>query len=131
MVKSILDIGNSKYKIDSKALCHFLEEAKQNSYEDAPDARQASEKTNDADSKVYTEGELEHTLLEVMQLYREYAKTENVDDLVSLKCKLEEVSFRYKSMALAEEVLSINSCLPYERRISGYKTQKGGDGLNR
>ncbi len=66
--------------------------------------------------------------MEVMQLYNEYARTENLDVLVRLKDKLEQVSLRYKSVALAEEVLNINSCLPYERRVPSSSRPDGFNG---
>ena len=54
---------------------------------------------------------------EVLSLYQDYQRCQNIEVLVKLKCRLQDVSVRYKSHVLAEEVLSINSCLPYELRI--------------
>lgn len=90
MEKYIFDIGRTKYKINTDAFAVLIEEGHR---------------------------EIERTFDEVMQLYREYARTGSADVLVSLKCRLEEVSSMYGSVALAEEVLHINSCLPYERRV--------------
>ncbi|WP_129126390.1 hypothetical protein [Geomonas oryzae] len=112
MVRSILDIGNAKYKIDRLALCRFREEARRNA-----DAGADERKAEPCDARPSIEESLDCVFMEVMQLYNEYARTESLDVLVRLKDKLEQVSLRYKSVALAEEVLNINSCLPYERRV--------------
>ncbi|WP_136525812.1 hypothetical protein [Geomonas ferrireducens] len=112
MVRSILDIGNAKYKIDRLALCRFREEARRNA-----DAGADERKAEPRDVRPSIEESLDCVFMEVMQLYNEYARTESLDVLVRLKDKLEQVSLRYKSVALAEEVLNINSCLPYERRV--------------
>ncbi|WP_224982805.1 hypothetical protein [Geomonas agri] len=108
MVRSILEIGNAKYKIDKMALGRFKDEVRQNWN------KEGSEVTV---PEVSLDESLDEVFLEVMQLYNEYAKTECIDVLLRLKDKLEQVSLRYKSVALAEEVLNINSCLPYESRI--------------
>lgn len=118
MVKSILGIGNAKYKIDCNALTRFKLEAQQ--YVVASAALYGDEAEGPSDCGAGTlpvDASLETIFAEVMQLYNEYARSESLDVLVRLKCKLEQVSLRYKSLALAEEVLSINSCLPYERRV--------------
>ena len=89
MQKYIFDIGRAKYQLNTEAFSPLRDGG----------------------------NEVDEVFEEVMQLYREYARTGSMDVLVSLKCRLEEVSLRYRSMALAEEVLAINSCLPYERRV--------------
>ncbi|GFO66030.1 hypothetical protein M1B72_14075 [Geomonas paludis] len=111
MVRSILEIGNAKYKIDRIALGRFRDEVRQNW------SRESAEAAPEAGGDVTLDESLDAVFLEVMQLYNEYAKSESIDVLLRLKDKLEQVSLRYKSLALAEEVLNINSCLPYERRI--------------
>ncbi|QWV94907.1 hypothetical protein KP004_06935 [Geomonas oryzisoli] len=112
MVRSILEIGNAKYKIDRIALGRFKDEVRENWNQESAGA--AEQETGRA---LTLDESLDAVFLEVMQLYNEYAKTESIDVLLRLKDKLEQVSLRYKSLALAEEVLNINSCLPYERRI--------------
>lgn len=122
MVRSILDIGNAKYKIDRLALCRFREEARRN-----VDAG-ADERKAEPHASTSIEETLDCVFMEVMQLYNEYAHTESLDVLVRLKDKLEQVSLRYKSVALAEEVLNINSCLPYERRVPSSSRPDGFNG---
>lgn len=95
MVRSILDIGNARYRIDRNALRRFIAQAQDSVAEESLDA----------------------IFSEVMGLYGEYAVTGKLEVLMKLKCKLEQVSLRYKSLELAEEVLNINSCLPYEWRV--------------
>ncbi|MBU5636963.1 hypothetical protein KOM00_09470 [Geomonas sp. Red69] len=112
MVRSILEIGNAKYKIDRLILGRFKEEVRQ--HWTKGDAGVEAPVPGPAPS---LDESLELVFKEVMQLYNEYAKTESIDVLLRLKDKLEQVSLRYKSLALAEEVLNINSCLPYERRV--------------
>ncbi|MBU5612766.1 hypothetical protein [Geomonas azotofigens] len=112
MVRSILEIGNAKYKIDRIALGRFKDEVRQNWTKVSPDVA-----VPEAGRELSLDESLDAVFKEVMQLYNEYAKTESIDVLLRLKDKLEQVSLRYKSLALAEEVLNINSCLPYERRI--------------
>lgn len=124
MVRSILEIGNAKYKIDRLALCRFREEARRNAGNGADE--RVAEPCEELRTSI--EESLDLVFMEVMKLYNEYARTENLDVLVRLKNKLEQVSFRYKSVALAEEVLHINSCLPYERRVPG---SSGSGGCNR
>ena len=114
MVKSILEIGNAKYKIDRVALLRFKEEARNNAAADIDGLGDGTETEQGGDC---LDESLERVFNEVMYLYNEYARTESVDVLVGLKRKLEQVSLRYRSVALAEEVLNINSCLPYERRV--------------
>ncbi|MBJ6751248.1 hypothetical protein [Geomonas anaerohicana] len=111
MVRSILEIGNAKYKIDKIALGRFKEEVRQNW------GKESAEAAPETGRDLTLDESLDAVFLEVMQLYNEYAKSESIDVLLRLKDKLEQVSLRYKSLALAEEVLNINSCLPYERRI--------------
>ena len=126
MDKRILDIGNARYKINRKALCQLMEQVKRNAATGAPDAcRGAKEGACNADEeKICADESLECIFTEVMLLYNEYARCESMDALIRLKCKLEEVSLRYRSLVLAEEVLNINSCLPYERRIPRDKAEK-------
>lgn len=114
MVRSILEIGSAKYKIDKYALGRFKEEVLQN-VPAVDDEGEAVAETSGCSGSL--DESLEQVFAEVMQLYNEYARSESIDVLLRLKDKLEQVSMRYKSMALAEEVLNINSCLPYERRI--------------
>ena len=118
MVKSILEIGNARYEIDRDALRRFMREAQQSAAmqgvpdigeQQSPDGREAE--AFSADESIDT------IFIKVMQLYNEYAMSGSLDALIKLKCKLEQVSARYKSFALAEEVLNINSCLPYEWRV--------------
>jgi hypothetical protein len=119
MVKRIVDIGNSKYKIDGHALCVFMEEARSNAAGNPSlaDCQAARGQCGPGEAKAAADGELEHVLAEVILLYNEYSRSESIDVLVRLKLKLEQESSRYRSLALADEVLSINSCLPYELRV--------------
>lgn len=120
MVKSILEIGNAKYKIDRLALGRFKEEARQNAMAGSDERELLPEMASGGAS---LDESLDTVFQEVMQLYNEYARSESIDVLMRLKDKLEQVSLRYRSLALAEEVLNINSCLPYERRVpSGSRT---------
>jgi hypothetical protein len=110
MDKRIFDIGCAKYKIDTEALRVMIEESR----ESACASGDAQEADNGADR---ISPSSEQAFLEVMELCKEYSRTQSLDVLVKLRSKLEEVSMKYRSMAMAEEVLTINSCLPYERRI--------------
>lgn len=123
MVRSILEIGNAKYKMNRVALCRFREEARRNA--GAGEDESGGEPLVSVSLSV--EESLDCVFFEVMQLYNEYARTESLDVLVRLKNKLEQVSLMYKSVALAEEVLNINSCLPYERRVPS-SSRPGGFG---
>ncbi|HBG05295.1 MAG: hypothetical protein A2075_20730 [Geobacteraceae bacterium GWC2_58_44] len=117
MDKRIYDIGHARYKINLDALSALIEEGRNQEAQNPPGAC-CSEEPRDAEAaKVCNERELDCIFSEVMQLYREYTRSGSMDVLVTLKCRLEEVSLRYRSFALAEEVLCINSCLPYERRV--------------
>lgn len=129
MVKCILDIGNAKYKINRDALSLFIQEAQQQgaSPSDADGCREQGSPECEAGSFL-VDAALESIFKEVMQLYHEYARSESLDVLVRLKCKLEQVSLRYHSLALAEEVMNINSCLPYERRVRSNDFQSGSEG---
>lgn len=121
MVKTILEIGNARYTISRTALSRFRDEARQ--YAEGESAPDESEVSADADLGYSSvDGSLDLVFTDVMRLYNEYAMTESLDVLVKLKRKLEQVSLRYKSVALAEEVLQINSCLPYEKRVPLNKT---------
>lgn len=121
MVKSILAIGNAKYEMDRSALLRFRREARQSS---APQDPQPGMVPGSEPLPLGAEETVDASFDEVMQLYNEYARSQNLGVLVELKSKLEQVSLRYKSVALAEEVLNINSCLPYEWRV-GCFTRKG------
>lgn len=118
MVRSILDIGNAKYEIDTDVLSRFKEEAQRHAVTlDDPYHGEEGSRHDCENGSFSVDASLDNAFDEVMQLYNEYSRSENLDVLVMLKCKLEQVSLRYKSVTLAEEVLSINSCLPYERRV--------------
>ena len=114
MDKRILDIGCAKYQIDRNALFRFMEEAAGNR-ENPRCGSEAGE--SDAAANLCADRAVEGIFWEVLELYNEYNETSSLDTLLQLKCRLEEASLRYRSLPLAEEVLSINSCLPYERRI--------------
>lgn len=117
MVRSILEIGNAKYKIDRYALSRFKQEARQHAACNTEAGAEIGVLPFGGSDGSSVDASLDAVFGEVMKLYNEYARTESLDVLVLLKCKLEEVSLRYRSLALAEEVLNINSCLPYERRV--------------
>jgi hypothetical protein len=110
MEKNIFDIGSGRYTFDENTLDSFIQEAKNRTSDFGlpetigPDA-------------VPNEAEIERILAELMSLYQDYVQCQSIELLVTLKCRLEEVSIRFKSHVLAEEVLTINSCLPYEQRI--------------
>lgn len=113
MDKRIFDIGHARYKLNVEAFSDLLGEK-------LP-VQECSSRlgTQATGSESCCDPELEAVFNQVMQLYREYARTGSMDLLVRLKCRLEEVSLRYRSVPLAEEVLQINSCLSYERRVPG------------
>ncbi|ACH39774.1 hypothetical protein Gbem_2770 [Citrifermentans bemidjiense Bem] len=119
MVRTILEIGNAKYEINCDALKRFMREARQSAVLRG-ELEDDKEKvlTYAAGAKAPVEASIDMVFDEVLQLYNEYARTEDLVVLVQLKSKLEQVSLRYKSLALAEEVLNINSCLPYELRVN-------------
>lgn len=119
MVRSILEIGNAKYEIDQDALKRFMREARQSAaLRGEIDDGKEKVLTYSASVSPPAEASIEAVFDEVLQLYNEYARNDDLDVLMQLKAKLEQVSLRYKSLALAEEVLNINSCLPYERRVT-------------
>ncbi len=119
MVRSILEIGNAKYEIDQDALKRFMREARQSAaLRGELDDGKEKVLTYSASVSPPAEASIEAVFDEVLQLYNEYARNDDLDVLMQLKAKLEQVSLRYKSLALAEEVLNINSCLPYERRVN-------------
>jgi hypothetical protein len=119
MVRSILEIGNAKYEIDQDALKRFMREARQSAaLRGELDDGKEKVLTYSASVSPPAEASIEAVFDEVLQLYNEYARNDDLDVLMQLKAKLEQVSLRYKSLALAEEVLNINSCLPYERRVT-------------
>ena len=115
VVRHIFEIGNAKYQLNKNAISEFILEVRHQNPVYCPGF--ASEEVGDAKSQA--EEALDGIFREVMQLYNDYARTENLDTLMKLKTKLEQVSLRYRSVALAEEVMSINCCLPYERRLQG------------
>jgi hypothetical protein len=110
MDKNIFDIGSGRYTFDTNTLDSFIEEAKNRTTESGPP--EAAGTIN-----VLSEMEIDSILAEVVSLYQDYMQCQRVELLVRLKCRLEEVSIRFNSHVLAEEVLTINSCLPYEQRI--------------
>lgn len=116
MERRIFEIGRGRYKFDKKTLGAFIEESRNRSPEgerpnpgDVPAAADRVDEPGDQ--------ELQRVIEEVTALYHDYLRGESVDLLIKLKCRLEEVSTRYQSHVLAAEVLNINSCLPYERRV--------------
>lgn len=115
MVKSILAIGNAKYEMDRSALWRFMREARKCGATQAQ-FKQPQEAGFEALPERFEEA-VDRVFDEVIQLYNEYARSQNLGALVRLKSRLEQISLRYKSVALAEEVLNINSCLPYELRV--------------
>lgn len=119
MEKVIYDIGNAKYKVNRLELFRMMEEARGNLVGGAPETSHDNGSAPDPDTLKGRDDDaaLSDSFMDVMRLYNEYARSESLDVLIKLKCLLEEVSTRYKSMALAEEVLTINSCLPYDRRV--------------
>lgn len=119
MEKSIFDIGRVRYKINMDAFSNLMEQVSGESSDHKPptSADAGRDPIDAASANLGDHREIEGLFDDVMQLYREYARTGSMDVLVTLKCLLEEVSLRYRSVALAEEVLNINSCLPYERRV--------------
>jgi hypothetical protein len=118
MEKHIFDIGRAKYRINTDAFGALMElggDRAERLPQGCPGA--VPGQLDAAAAAAGQRLEIEAVFEEVMRLYREYARTGSMDVLVDLKCRLEEVSLRYQSIALAEEVLNINSCLPYERRV--------------
>lgn len=113
MVRHILDIGNAKYRLNKNAISEFILEVRHQSAASRPELASGGGE----DAKPPADEALEAIFRDVMQLYNEYARTESLDALIQLKMKLEQVSLRYRSVALAEEVMNINCCLPYERRV--------------
>ncbi|UFS68948.1 hypothetical protein LPW11_13695 [Geomonas sp. RF6] len=114
MHRHILKIGNARYTFNQAALCAFIAEAKMRERASLPLAPGAIGNAPPAGSA------LQPVLEEadrITALYRSYRSTGNIELLMELKSRLEKVSVLYESHALAEEVLSINACLPYERRV--------------
>jgi hypothetical protein len=131
MYKRIIDIGNARYRISLDDLSAMMEEAKDGAAEIRTQTScPSNEGLREVDvAKVGVGDELEGVFSEVMRLYQEYTRSASMDVLVRLRCRLEEVSLRYRSFALAEEVLNINSCLPYERRVPAGNLAKDLDVL--
>lgn len=109
MVNSILKIGHCKYRLDKTVLNRCMRKAGQG-FTVGTDPQKAEAGTHPGATP-------DLLFNEIMALYNEYARSESLDVLVRLKCKLEQACVMYGSHELAEEVLSINSCLPYERRV--------------
>ena len=122
MDKQLFDIGSGKYFFDKKTLDSFIEEAKNRTpYREICDTGLMH-----ADDGVAEPNEMEMQTIfeEVMLLYQDYLQVQSVDLLLRLKCRLEEFSIRYQSHVLAEEVIHINSCLPYENRMHWVKKHR-------
>jgi len=113
MVRNIFEIGSGKYQFGSNTLNSFLEESRNRPSTcgpaEVPGAGQPGGELH--------EMEMQGIFSEVMALYHDYMRCQNVEVLLRLKSRLEEFSLRYKSHVLAAEVLNINSCLPYEHRV--------------
>lgn len=121
MQRHIFGIGCGRYEFNKQTLDSFIEEARSRSL-----AGRLAEATGQADGCTPSDREAQAVFDEIMKLYRDYNMCQSVESLVILKCRLEEYSLRYNSHVLAGEVLSINSCLPYEERIS-CRTDKNPD----
>lgn len=118
MVKSIIEIGNARYEIDRNALRLFMREAQESAaMQGVPGIGEQQSQDGGETAAFPADEPIEITFNRVMQLYNEYTISGSLDVLIELKCTLEQVSLKYKSLALAEEVLNINSCLPYEWRV--------------
>ena len=118
MVKSIIEIGNARYEIDRNALRLFMREAQESAaMQGVPGIGEQQSRDGGETAAFSADEPIEITFNRVMQLYNEYTISGSLDVLIELKCTLEQVSSKYKSLALAEEVLNINSCLPYEWRV--------------
>jgi hypothetical protein len=111
MQRHIFGIGSGKYHFDRQTLDSFLEEAK--SRTQAPLAGAGGWGAEHPGDQ-----ETQHVFDEIMSLYHDYQRCQHLDLLLKLKHRLEEFSIRYQSHVLAAEVLNINSCLPYEQRIT-------------
>lgn len=113
MQRHIFGIGSGKYRFDRQTLDSFLEESKSRTQVPVTEAKGGgwgSESPNDL--------ETQRVFDEIMSLYHDYQRCQHLDLLLKLKHRLEEFSIRYQSHVLAAEVLNINSCLPYEQRIT-------------
>ena len=118
MVKSIIEIGNARYEIDRNALRLFMREAQESAaMQGVPGVGEQQSQDGSETAAFSADEPIEIIFNRVMQLYNEYTISGSLDVLIELKCMLEQVSLKYKSLALAEEVLNINSCLPYEWRV--------------
>jgi hypothetical protein len=116
MIRRILEIGRGRYKFNNKTLDDFIEESR---HRRLAGGRQDAGFPSTPDSAGEPDDrELPQVFEEVMTLYHDYQQCESIELLVKLKFRLQEVSIRYQSHVLASEVLNINSCLPYERRVS-------------
>jgi len=123
MARNIFEIGSGKYQFDQKTFNSFLEESRNRppacGAAEVPGAGQSGGAVNDL--------EMQGIFEEVMALYHDYMNCQNVEVLLRLKSRLQEFSLRYRSHVLAEEVLNINSCLPYEHRVPGAGKLSGTD----
>jgi len=114
MVRHLYDIGCGRYQFDRATLDSFMEESRNRLPKCQPDGAQ-----NAVDAREeLSDQEMQRIFEEVMALYHDYNRCRSVDLLLRLKSRLEEFSTRYQSHVLAAEVLNINSCLPYEQRIT-------------
>jgi hypothetical protein len=110
MQRNLFGIGNGRYEFNRQTLDNFIEEARRNCSH--------SEGSQAGNAPGCGDWETRYVYEEILGLYREYQKCQSLDLLVRLKCRLQEISIRYGSHVLAAEVININSCLPYEARIS-------------
>jgi len=111
MQRHIFGIGSGTYQFDRATLDSFIEEARNRST-----GAQAGESCTAALTP--SEQETQSVFEEIMSLYQDYQRCGSLELLLKLKGRLEEFSIRYHSHVLAAEVLNINSCLPYEQRIT-------------
>jgi hypothetical protein len=119
MVRDIWDIGSGRYLFDRQTLHSFLEEAKNRPSLGCSENADTVHGASDHDElDELDEQEMQRMFDEVMSLYLGYLRCQKVEMLVRLKDRLEQYSIQYHSHVLAEEVLNINSCLPYEHRVS-------------
>jgi hypothetical protein len=114
MQRNLFGIGNGRYEFNRQTLDNFIEEARKR----ASLHSEGNDPVDAVNAPVCGDWETRYVYEEILGMYREYQKCQSLDLLVRLKCRLQEISVRYGSHVLAAEVLNINSCLPYEKRIS-------------
>jgi hypothetical protein len=114
MQRNLFGIGNGRYEFNRQTLDNFIEEARRRASSHYAEVDSAET----ANPPVCGDWETRYVYEEILGMYREYQKCQSLDLLVRLKCRLQEISVRYGSHVLAAEVININSCLPYEKRIS-------------